>query len=110
MKDSHHTTRYNVEFNEYTADTGFGERALYPKYYKGLAPRLKDGLVYSGRRGTLAELQSHALALDLRYWECRKEDFFKPVRRDQQTSPTPELRALSSRVPRRFLTFVPADL
>ena len=54
------------------------QHALYAKYYKGLAPRIKDGLVYGGRPSTLAELRSRAQALDLRYWERREEDRFKP--------------------------------
>lgn len=36
---------------------GFYERALHAKYYKGLAPRIKDGLVYTGQLDTLKELR-----------------------------------------------------
>ena len=64
MQDHHHITKYNVDFQEYVTITGFEERALYAKYYKGLAPRIEDGLVYSGRPDTLAE---QAMNLDLRY-------------------------------------------
>ena len=38
------TTWYNVDFNEYLTITGFDEHAQYMKYYKGLAPHIKDGL------------------------------------------------------------------
>ena len=38
MKDMHHITCYNVDFNEYSMITSFDKRALYVKYYKGLAP------------------------------------------------------------------------
>ena len=48
MQDHHSITKYNVEFNEYATITGFNEGALFAKYYKGLAPCIKDGLVYSG--------------------------------------------------------------
>jgi len=48
MQDHHHITKYNIEFNEYATITGFNERALFTKYYKGLAPCIKDGLIYSG--------------------------------------------------------------
>ena len=52
MKDTHHVTRYNVEFNEYSALTCYNEHALYTRYYKGLAPCLKDAFVYSGKPTT----------------------------------------------------------
>lgn len=73
MQDYHHITKYNVDFNEYSAITGFDERALYANYYRGLAPRIKDGLVFAGKPDTLAELRTSAINLDLRYWE-RKDD------------------------------------
>jgi hypothetical protein len=38
MKDHHHITRYNVEFNEHATLTGYNDQALYTRYYKGLAP------------------------------------------------------------------------
>ncbi len=66
MKDHHHLNKYNVDFNEYSILTGFDECALYAKYYKGLAPCIKDALVYSGRPVMLARLreqaQEHVLA------------------------------------------------
>ena len=74
MKDSHHIAKYNVEFNEYAVLTGFDNRALYAKYYKGLAPRIKDGMVYAGRPNNLEGLRNRAQALDLRYWERKDED------------------------------------
>jgi hypothetical protein len=77
MKDHHHLNRYNVEFNEYATITGFDQKALYAKYYKGLAPRLKDALIYCGRPATLSALRTQAQALDLRYWERRDEERFK---------------------------------
>ena len=73
MRDHHHLNKYNVDFNEYSALTGFNERALYTRYYRGLAPRLKDALVYAGRPASLARLRELTQELDLRYWE-RKED------------------------------------
>ena len=78
MKDYHHLNKYNVEFNEYATITGFDERALYAKYYKGLAPRIKDGLVYSGRPATLARLRERAQELDLRHWERKDEEKYQP--------------------------------
>ena len=79
MKDHHHITRYNVEFNEYAALSGYNNQALYTRYYKGLAPRLKDALVFSGKPATLAGLRTRAQALDQRYWERKDEDRPKPV-------------------------------
>ena len=58
MKDSHHIARYNVDFNEYSTLTGFDQRALHAKYYKGLTPRIKDALVFAGRPGNLDELRT----------------------------------------------------
>jgi len=46
MRDSHHITRYNIDFNKYAVLTGFDKWALPTMYYKGLAPHIKDGLVY----------------------------------------------------------------
>ena len=65
MHNHHHITKYNVEFNEYATITRFDERALYAKYYKGLAPRIKDGMVYSGRPDNLADLRTQAMNLNL---------------------------------------------
>jgi hypothetical protein len=48
--------------------------SLYAAYYKGLAPCIKDGLVYVGRPATLTDLRAQAINLDLRYWERRDED------------------------------------
>ena len=73
MQGHHHITRYNVVFQEYATITGFDERLLYAKYYKGLAPRIKDGLVCSGRPDTPAELRTQAMNLDVRYWEGKDE-------------------------------------
>jgi hypothetical protein len=64
MKD-HHITCYNVEFNEHAALTGYNDQALYTCYYKGLAPQLKDALIFSSKPTTLNELHIRAQALDL---------------------------------------------
>lgn len=69
MKDTHHVAKYNVKFNEYSALTGFNNRALYAQYYKGLAPRIKDALVFTGRPTNLDGLRNKAQELDTRYWE-----------------------------------------
>ena len=77
MKDTHHITQYNVEFNKYTAITGFDKQALYTKYYKGLTPHIKDGLVFSSQPNKLSALCTKAQALDLHYWEHHNEDCLK---------------------------------
>lgn len=74
MKDTHHITKYNVEFNEYATLTGFDQRALLAKYYKGLAPRIKDALALGTRPNHLEDLRVRAQELDLRYWERKDED------------------------------------
>ncbi len=53
MKDTHHILKYNIEFNKYSTLTGFDNCALYAKYYKGLAPHIKDGLVFASHPTTL---------------------------------------------------------
>jgi hypothetical protein len=60
MKDYHHLNKYNIDFNEYSTIAGFSDRDLYARYYKGLAPRIKDALVFSGRPTTLAALRERA--------------------------------------------------
>src|SRR5882757_11539174 len=42
MKDSHHLTCYNIEFNKYATCTSFSESNLKAHYYKGRVPCLKD--------------------------------------------------------------------
>jgi hypothetical protein len=74
MKDYHHLNKFNIEFNEYSTITGFSKHDLYTCYYKGLAPCIKDALVFSGRPNTLAALREHAQQLDMRYWECKDEE------------------------------------
>ena len=86
MQDYHHITKYNVDFNEYSAITGFDERALYANYYRGLAPRIKDGLVFAGKPDNLADLRTVAISLDLRYWERKDEDKTKSSSGNIQSS------------------------
>jgi len=74
MKDHHHIAQYNVEFNEYAALTGFNNHTLYAKYYKGLAPRIKDSLVFAGHPTNIDGLCLEAQYLNLRYWEQRDKD------------------------------------
>ena len=56
MRDSHHVTRYDIDFNKYAVLSGFNKQALSTMYYKGLAPHIKDGMVYSGHPRTLCAL------------------------------------------------------
>ena len=65
MKDHHHITHYNIEFNEYSILLGYNDQALYTRYYKGLTPCIKDALVFSGKLATLNELHTHTQALNL---------------------------------------------
>jgi hypothetical protein len=95
MQDYHHITKYNVEFNEYATITGFDERALYAKYYRGLAPRIKDGLVYSGKPDTLVTLRAQAINLNLRHWERRDEERLKNAASAQSSSKSPQGTSLA---------------
>ncbi len=89
MQDHHHITKYNVDFNEYATITGFDEWALYTKYYKGLAPRIKDGLVYIGCPDTLTDLRTQAMNLDLRYWERKDEEKYWTLSSSRNQSSKP---------------------
>jgi len=62
MKDHHHIARYNVEFNEGAALTGYNDHALYTGYYKCLAPRPNDDFVLNGKPTILAGLRTRAQA------------------------------------------------
>ena len=77
MLNHHHITKYNIDFNEHSTITGFGKWAPYAKYYKGLAPRIKDSLVNTGWATMLAALHAQAINLDLQYWEHQDEDKYK---------------------------------
>ena len=62
MKDHHHIARYNVEFNEGAALTGYNDHALYTGYYKCLAPRPNDDFVLNGKPTILAGSRTRAQA------------------------------------------------
>ena len=74
MKDSHDIARYNVDFNKYSTLTGFDQCMLHAKYYKGLAPCIKDTLIFAGCPNNLDELCTQAQELNLCYWECKEKD------------------------------------
>jgi hypothetical protein len=87
MSHHRHITKYNVDLNKYATITCFGECALYAKYYKGLAPRIKGGL---GRPNTLAELRARAINLDLRCWERKDDKKYKnPIKLSQYSAKIP---------------------
>ena len=74
MKDTHHIAKYNVDFNEYSTLTGFNQRVLHAKYYKGLVPRIKDALALGPWPSNLKDLCTRSQELDQCYWECKDED------------------------------------
>jgi len=84
MKNHHHLNKYDVKFSEYATLTGFNERALFARYYKGLAPRLKDAMLYGPRPTTYTQLRERAQECDLRYWEHNSED--RPQASDAKAS------------------------
>lgn len=88
MKNHYHITKYIVEFNELAAITGYDERALYSNFYRGLAPRIKDGLAISGKPTTLDELRTKSQALDLRYWERKDEERYQNPSTSSKTAST----------------------
>ena len=43
------------------------------RFYKGLAPRVKDAITHNDRYTNLWQLKDIAIAIDLRYWEKKEE-------------------------------------
>jgi len=84
MKDHHHLNKYDVEFNEYATLTGFNECVLFARYYKGLAPRLKDAMLYGPCSVNYTQLCELAQECKLHFWERRDEEKPKPAPRRHQ--------------------------
>ena len=73
MQENHHINKYMIEFSEHAAYTGWNDVALYGKFYRGLAERLKDQLLTMDQPCTLDQLKIDALKCDNRYWERQHE-------------------------------------
>jgi len=74
MKDSHHVTRYIVDFNQLASQIrGYGDGALHHYFYSSLPDRIKDELSRIGKPWTLDGTCTLAQEIDARYWECKDQ-------------------------------------
>jgi hypothetical protein len=73
MKETHHITKYNVDFTRLSSQLYWGEAALRHRYYRGLPARIKDEISRVGKPARLIDLRNLAQSIDARYWERRAE-------------------------------------
>ena len=72
MKENHKAAQYFIAFSQASTRTQWNDAALRHFAYKGLAKRIKDGLMHFPRYKSLAELRNYALEIDSRYWENKE--------------------------------------
>ena len=87
MQENHHINKFMIEFAEHTAFTGWNDVALYGKFYRGLAERIKDQLLNFDCPPTLEKLKIDALKCDNRYWEQQHEK--GPAQSTSRVKPPP---------------------
>lgn len=73
MRNDQKIVQYNIDFNKHATRLSWDDNALYFRYYKGLADRIKDVLAQSSRPLTLKELRLSAQSIDSRYWQRKQE-------------------------------------
>ena len=74
MKDSHHVTRYIVNFNHLASQVrGYGDGTLWHYFYNGLPDQIKDELSCIGKPWLLDELHALTQEIDACYWKCKDE-------------------------------------
>ena len=65
--------KYNIEFTCHSTKLKWPDNILQSKYYKDLAPQIKDALLNKPKPQILAELCSAVIDIDYRYWEHHRE-------------------------------------
>ncbi|KAF8624559.1 hypothetical protein AX17_007106 [Amanita inopinata Kibby_2008] len=78
MKDSHHITKYMVEFNKLATRIDWNEPALRDHFYHGLPLRLHTEVLKGGKPLTLAAMHCKAQECDQIHWMTRDEIARKP--------------------------------
>ncbi|KAF8624908.1 hypothetical protein AX17_006979 [Amanita inopinata Kibby_2008] len=73
MKDSHHVTKYVVEFNKLAARIDWNEPALRDRFYHGLPLCLRTEALKGGEPLTLAAMHCKAQECDQIHWMTRDE-------------------------------------
>lgn len=92
MRDDKKILTYDLKFEEYSSRVQWDKKALVHRYYKGLAPRLKDEIMRSGRPSKLRKLQELARNIDSRYWQRQEEkrrEHRDPAQAKPSSSSTP---------------------
>ena len=67
IKNMQKILKYNIEFTCHLTKLGWPDNILQSKYYKGLAPQIKDALLNKSKPQMLIELCSTAINIDYRY-------------------------------------------
>ena len=87
MKDTHHVTRYIVDFNRLASQVqDYRDGALCCLFYSGLPDHLKDEIARVGKPLTLYGLQALCQEIDACYWE-RKYEIARITK--SQSTPSP---------------------
>ena len=87
MKDSHHVTRYIVDFNCLASQVwGYGDGALRHYFYNGLLDWIKDKLSCIGKPWSLDGLPALMQEIDACYWE--RKDEIQQAGKSQTTTTT----------------------
>src|ERR1700679_1126165 len=73
MHDNQHILKYNVEFTRLAVRTGWDASVLRPRYYSGLADRIKDVMGQQGNPAPLEDMRTLAHTIDSRHWERSRE-------------------------------------
>lgn len=73
MKNSHHVIKYITDYTTYASQVNWGERALLAAFRRGLAPRIKDALVFMDKINDLDDLIIAVTEHDRRYWDRQSE-------------------------------------
>ncbi|KAF8629583.1 hypothetical protein AX17_005619 [Amanita inopinata Kibby_2008] len=94
MKDSHHITKYVVEFNKLAARIDWNEPALRDCFYHGLPLRLHTEVLKGGKPLTLAAMRRKAQECDQIHWmtrdeiACKPKSAPRPAAKDSDTKPS----------------------
>ncbi|KAF8627531.1 hypothetical protein AX17_006182 [Amanita inopinata Kibby_2008] len=93
MKDSHHVTKYVVEFNKLAACIDWNEPALQDHFYHGLPLHLRTEVLKGGKPLTLAAMRCKAQECDQIHWmtwdeiACKPKSAPRPTAKDSNAKP-----------------------
>ncbi|KAF8629443.1 hypothetical protein AX17_005658 [Amanita inopinata Kibby_2008] len=84
MKDSHHVTKYMVEFNKLAARIDWNEPTLWDHFYHGLPLCLRTEVLKGGKPLTLATMHHKAQECNQIHWMTQDE-----ITREPKSTPRP---------------------